>query len=98
MLKAVTVVEAFTEIEKITREISDTYIRHHESEIKYTQEKAKLTLWIIGLSIGIELFILNKLDKHEINSIYKSSLLIIISFVFVFNAFLGLLTVRTAIV
>jgi|GEM_PF-4364441 hypothetical protein len=84
--------EAFERFEKIIVQVSDTYIRHCESEIKYTQEKAKLSLWIISLSFGLELFILNKMNKADLVSIVNKSLFIGASIIFLINAFLGLLT------
>jgi hypothetical protein len=84
--------ETFERIEKTFVQVSDTYIRHYESEIKYTQEKAKLSLWIISLSVGLELFILNKMNKGDLVSIVNKCLFISVSIIFLINAFLGLLT------
>lgn len=78
-------------LEKIIGQTSDTYIRHYESEIKYIQEKSKLSLWIVGLSIGMELFVLNKLKSDDISNCFNILLLIVITLIFVINSFLGLL-------
>lgn len=83
--------EATSKIEKITNQMTETYIRHYETEIKFIQEKAKLSLWIIGLSIGMELFVLNKIDLGVLSNCFNAILFYIIGAIFVINAFLGLM-------
>jgi len=83
--------EAFKEIDKISTQTSDTYIRHYETEIKFLQEKAKLSLWIIGLSIGIELFLINKINSENLDSLPAKIFLGIISLLFLTNCLYGLL-------
>lgn len=83
--------EATTKIEKITNQMTETYIRHYETEIKFIQEKAKLSLWIIGLSIGMELFVLNKIEVGVLSNCFNAILFYTIGAIFVVNAFLGLL-------
>lgn len=80
-----------SKIEKITNQMTETYIRHFETEIKFIQEKAKLSLWIIGLSIGMELFVLNKIDVGVLSNCFNAILFYTIGIVFVFNAFIGLM-------
>ena len=84
--------EAFKEIEKISTQTSDTYIRHYETEVKFLQEKAKLTLWIIGLSIGMELFLINKIKPQNLNELSAKIFLGVISSLFIINCLYGLLT------
>lgn len=88
----ITEAKAFEEIEKISTHISDTYIRHYETEVKFLQEKAKLTLWIIGLSIGMELFLINKIKPENIDSLSAKIFLGVISSLFLVNCLYGLLT------
>lgn len=83
--------EATSKIEKITNQMTETYIRHFETEIKFIQEKAKLSLWIIGLSIGMQLFVLNKIDVGVLSNCFNAILFYTIGIVFVFNAFIGLM-------
>lgn len=71
--------------------LTETYIRHFETEIKFIQEKAKLSLWIIGLSIGMQLFVLNKIDVGVLSNCFNAILFYTIGIVFVFNAFIGLM-------
>lgn len=78
-------------LENIISQTTDTYIRHYESEIKCIQEKSNLSLWIIGLSIGIELFVLNKIESKDILSNYNIFLLISTGLFFLINSFLGLI-------
>lgn len=80
-----------SKIEKITNQMTETYIRHFETEIKFIQEKAKLSLWIIGLSIGMQLFVLNKIDVGVLSNCFNAILFYTIGIVFVFNAFIGLM-------
>lgn len=77
-------------MEELITQTTDTYIRHFESEIKYVQEKSKLSLWIIGLSIGMELFVLNKLEARDMLSFRNRCLLGITGSIFLINSFLGL--------
>ena len=84
-------IQATSKIEKITNQMTDTYIRHFETEIKFIQEKAKLSLWIIGLSIGMELFVLNKIDVGVLSNFFNAILFYTIGAIFVINAFIGLL-------
>lgn len=88
----ITKTEAFEEIGKISAQISDTYIRHYETEIKFIQEKSKLTLWIIGLSIGTQLFLMNKVKTENLDSLSAKILLGIITFLLLTNCVYGLLT------
>lgn len=83
--------QATSKIEKITNQMTETYIRHYETEIKFIQEKAKLSLWIIGLSIGMQLFVLNKIDVGVLSNCFNAILFYTIGIVFVFNAFIGLM-------
>ncbi|ABG59684.1 hypothetical protein CHU_2428 [Cytophaga hutchinsonii ATCC 33406] len=66
-------------LEKIICQTSDTYIKDYESKIKHIQEKSKLSLWIIGLSIGMELFTLNKLKSEDISDCFNFLLIIVIA-------------------
>jgi hypothetical protein len=84
--------EAFKEIEKISTQTSDTYIRHYETEVKFLQEKAKLTLWIIGLSIAMELFLINKIKPENLDGISSKIFFGVISSLFIINCLYGLLT------
>lgn len=83
--------QATSKIEKITNQMTETYIRHYETEIKFIQEKAKLSLWIIGLSIGIELFVLNKIEAGVLSNCFNAILFYSIGAIFLLNAFFGLL-------
>lgn len=83
--------EAFEEIEKICIQTSDTYIRHYETEVKFLQEKAKLSLWIIGLSIGMELFLVNKIKSENLNSLSAKIFIGVISLLFLISCLYGLL-------
>jgi hypothetical protein len=78
-------------LKQIIIQTSDTYIRHYESELKVTQEKAKLSLWIIGLSIGIELFVLNKVERSILGNTLSVTLFLSVTLIFLFNALFGLL-------
>lgn len=84
-------IQATSKIEKITVQMTDTYIRHYETEIKFIQEKAKLSLWIIGLSIGMELFVLNRIELGVLSNCLNAILFYSIGATFVINAFIGLL-------
>lgn len=83
--------QATLKIEKITNQITETYIRHYETEIKFIQEKAKLSLWIIGMSIGMQLFVLNKIETGILNNCLNAILFYAIGIVFIVNALIGLL-------
>ncbi len=47
---------------------SDTHIKHYEAEIKYVEEQTRLSLWLLGLSLGLEFFVLNKITDLGILS------------------------------
>jgi magnesium-transporting ATPase (P-type) len=83
--------QATSKIEKITNQMTETYIRYYETEIKFIQEKAKLSLWIIGLSIGMELFVLNKIEVGVLSNFFNAILFYSIGAIFMINAFIGLL-------
>lgn len=83
--------QAKKKIETITDQMTETYIRHFETELKFIQEKAKLSLWIISLSIGMELFLLNKLGSNIFDNIVVHVLFYLIGATFLVNAFIGLL-------
>ena len=79
-------------VNEIIPKISDTYIMNYENEIRFIHEKEKLSLWIIGLSIGIEFFLLSKLEKQDLGTWTSIILFSIISALAAFNGMYGLLT------
>lgn len=81
----------FDKLSQIFYSTSDSYIRHFESDIRYIEEKSKLTLWIIGLSIGMEIFVLNKIDRDSFTSTPIIITSILSGLFFVINCFYGLL-------
>lgn len=78
------------DLKEFVEQISDTYIREYEAEVKFTEEKTKLILWIIGLSIGMELFVLSKVESKDLKSTWNMALFIALSAFFLVNALLGL--------
>lgn len=56
-------------IEKITNQLTDTYMRAYSADLIAMFEKKKLSLWIAGLATGLELFVLNHFNLSELNGL-----------------------------
>lgn len=75
---------------EIIPEISDVYIMTYENELRYVQEKGKLSIWIVGISVTLELIFLNKLEKQDFGTWTSVILFAIISSIATINAGYGL--------
>lgn len=81
----------FKEIQEIVDKRTDTYIYDYEAGIKSAKEKANLTIWIIGLSISLEVFLLSNWKRINFDSYISLILFIVISGIFLYNGAYALL-------
>ena len=84
--------QAIQRVKEITIATSDSYIENYEDEIRYSHEQEKLSLWIIGLIIGIELFMLSRLEKDDFSTWISVILACLISGVTCWAGVQGLFT------
>lgn len=59
--------EVFSQIEKITNQVTDAYIQNSVSDLNALLERKKLTLWIVGLSTALEVYLLNQYSWSNVN-------------------------------
>lgn len=84
--------EALEIIREITISVTEAYMDNYEYEIRYTEEQGKLSIWIIGLSIAIELLLLNRLENGDFKSLTIIILFSCITTIVAINAGIGLFT------
>ena len=76
-------------IETLINQVTNRCIQNRESEIQQIDNEKKLLLWIAGLALGLELFIINNIKWEHLN--WFSAILYTISgLAFLYNAFLAL--------
>ena len=81
----------FEAIEALINLATNICIQNRESEIQQIDNEKKLILWIAGLATGLEIFILSNIKWSSL-SCFASSLYIISSLAFIYNAFLALVS------
>ncbi|WP_341902254.1 hypothetical protein [Fluviicola taffensis] len=83
-------------VENMISSITDSLIQNKALEISETENTKKLNLWIIGLSTGVEMFMLNKISYSETYG-FETFLFIVAGAFFMYNAFTGLYMNKTIV-
>lgn len=80
-------------VKQIFSDASDSYVNEYLTEIKMIQENSKLVIWLMGFSIGLELFIIKELiPLYSVLSCFNKILVVASSSLFILTSVTALLT------
>lgn len=75
-------------IEKQIHSTTDHFIQNVERDMKHIEERRKLTLWIIGVSTALEIFIATKYSWSKLNC-FGATLYVISGVAFLWNSIMS---------
>ncbi|MES2556109.1 MAG: hypothetical protein V4604_08160 [Bacteroidota bacterium] len=84
------------QIEKQIHSTTDHFIQNLERDIKHIEERRKLTLWIIGVSTALEIFIATKFSWSKLNC-FGGTLYVISGVLFLWNTIMSVRVYQMAI-